>query len=97
MTGFKAGTKQPTPFRCSKAGQLPKGKRHRIVRTGRKRPFDRKSEGDEIDKTSREYVCSCGHTGWSAHKDLKQYAVAILSRTANKRVVLTHDEEDEGE
>lgn len=90
------GSKKPTPFHCSKAGQPPKTKRHHVVRTGRQRPFDRKSEGDEIDKTSREYLCSCGHTGWSAHKDLKQYAVAILSRSANKRVVFDDEQEDEG-
>lgn len=47
---------------------------HRITPTGRTRPYRTArytTLGLRSTHTSREYQCSCGHTGWSNHCDLE--------------------------
>jgi len=50
---------------------------HIVHLTGRVRPRRQKryqTIGSRSDHFEREYVCSCGHVGWSNHLDLKAMA-----------------------
>lgn len=52
---------------------------HQVVRTGRERSYRAprfSALGLRSSHTSREYVCSCGHRGWSNHFDLAQRPLA---------------------
>ena len=79
MPGTNAGTGQPISFQCS-AGRKEKTfrndyrgwRKHDVVRTGRERK-SRVSSHQRMDTVDREYVCSCGHRGWSAHYELALY------------------------
>lgn len=74
------GTGSPVWFLCPVFRQErsfglrePHWRSHDIELTGRERPYhpNRGSAlGLRSDTTSREYVCSCGHRGWSNHVDL---------------------------
>jgi hypothetical protein len=46
---------------------------HVITLTGRTRPTPRNGKGHPRKSwTTREYRCTCGHVGWSCHKDLER-------------------------
>jgi hypothetical protein len=52
---------------------------HRVLLTGRERPYRsqrRSMLGTRSTTVSREYICSCGHRGWSNHIDLARMAGA---------------------
>lgn len=73
MPGTNAGTGCPIAFRCHGERRLTDERRggHVVHVTGR----ERKAQGNRnarMDVVAREYVCSCGHTGWSRHIDLQQ-------------------------
>jgi len=74
------GTGSPIAFRCwRERREWRPGLRenHVVTLTGRKRPYQSARysvHGARSDHFAREYVCSCGHTGWSAHIDLAYMA-----------------------
>jgi hypothetical protein len=78
MPGSNAGTGQPHFFRCpverSTLNQHSHPRDHVITLTGRSKPYRAHRGGVRITPISREYICSCGHTGWSAHVDLARMA-----------------------
>ena len=73
--GKGSGTGQPISFKCFQERSTLRGayERHDVELTGRERPR-RRHTGGRMDKVEREYTCSCGHTGWSAHVDLSRAA-----------------------
>ena len=83
--GTSAGPGSPVDFNCPRwraywasYRKLPVGAQydlrgHIVERTGRTRKYKSRrgsALGVRSDTTSREYVCSCGHKGWSNHKEL---------------------------
>lgn len=80
--GRSSGPGSPLRFLCTRArrlrnwrtGFVPSG--HDVKLTGRERPH--RHVGHSIvgrsTLVSREYVCACGHRGWSNHRDLEQLA-----------------------
>ncbi len=61
---------------------------HRISLTGRtkKKPRNRyAASGHRMDSVSREYVCSCGHRGWSAHFDLKNVSKVSVAPSSLRK------------
>lgn len=74
-----AGAGSPVYFICTVARrEWPRGtEEHRVTLTGRERPYHRKrysAKGSRSSNVAREYKCSCGHVGWSNHKDLEDLA-----------------------
>lgn len=73
------GPGSPVAFRCHRERdslRSVKGE-HRIRLTGRQRRYRVKKYsalGIRSDLVSRQYVCSCGHVGWSNHVDLARLA-----------------------
>ena len=74
VAGSNAGTGQPIAFVCAARrregyrGRSP-AESHRVELTGRARKrYGR--PGARMTNLFREYRCSCGHVGWSAHVDL---------------------------
>lgn len=80
--GRSAGVGSPLFFHCpqarknreynyvSKTWDLPRSG-HKVVRTGNTKP--RKQTGVlglRNMHTSHEYICECGHRGWTTHKDI---------------------------
>lgn len=48
---------------------------HEWKLTGRTKPTLRNGKGHSRKSwTTFEYECSCGHVGWSSHKDLERWA-----------------------
>lgn len=82
MPGTRAGTGQPISFACAierreklrvEFGMMLR-REHRVIRTGRTRPYRRIGQGNmRTSTTAHEYRCSCGHVGWSAHVDLPRH------------------------
>ena len=74
--GRSAGPGSPVFFQCWAARQVGGGRAGHVVNTtGRVRPYRRKRysmRGVRSSNVSREYVCSCGHIGWSNHIDLEE-------------------------
>lgn len=77
--GRASGAGSPIHFVCPVARRnrdfttwdLPEG--HVVTLTGRSKPYvPPRAMGSRSTFTSREYVCSCGHTGWSNHVDLER-------------------------
>lgn len=77
MSGTNAGTGQPLYFRCWKQRQeiegLARNPLHEVTLTGRTKAV--RGGGLRMERFAREYQCSCGHVGWSRHKDLKRCEV----------------------
>lgn len=81
--GDHVGTGVPLTFRCSKerlerdwrGGNSRVEARHAdIVRTGRTRRAPNPGKGHPRKlPVSFEYVCSCGHVGWSCHIDVVRH------------------------
>lgn len=76
MPGTNAGTGCPIAFRCHQERRHtidpqrdPNYRNHTVHVTGRERPAGG-NRNIRMDTVTREYVCSCGHTGWSRHIDL---------------------------
>lgn len=73
-----AGAGHPLTFKCAKSHRdrvLRTGVPHRVTLTGRERPNADgrgRPEGSRADNVRREYRCSCGHVGWSNHRDLRR-------------------------
>jgi hypothetical protein len=65
--GCSSGTGQPICFRCRKCG----GFWIDIRLTGGKRKLPTGGYGRSSEH-AREYVCRCGHIGWSRHTDLER-------------------------
>lgn len=72
-----AGPGSPIRFKCwrERRGYMTtihgRPIEHEIRLTGRRRPFlPRRVLGSRSTFFSREYTCSCGHVGWSNHRDL---------------------------
>lgn len=88
MAGY--GTGYPNWFMCAKAREIWYGPRssaegaartgreraeHRVELTGRTKPTRATGKGHPRKSwTTFEYRCSCGHVGWSSHKDLERKA-----------------------
>ena len=92
--GRSSGTGSPISFRCWKErldrtrvelGITPKIL-HEVKLTGRTRPYISRDHAlvGRSTSTSREYVCSCGHCGWSNHGDLARscYNGALTSSSS---------------
>lgn len=71
-----AGSGSPVWFRCAvDRSDYTTGMEHRIELTGRSRPYHPpRVLGSRSTFRSREYRCSCGHVGWSNHRDLARLA-----------------------
>jgi len=48
-------------------GYAPKRDRHVVQRTGRTKRNPSTNRGVRMLGELHEYICSCGHTGWSGH------------------------------
>lgn len=79
MAGY--GTGSPMYFHCAKFTRLSFRERditrepHTVTLTGRTKPRPHDGRrGPRSTDTYREYKCSCGHVGWSAHIDLAKRA-----------------------
>lgn len=78
MPGY--GTGYPNAFICARLSRSWPRTRHDydahvVTLTGRERPTPRNGKGHPRKSwTTREYVCTCGHRGWSSHKDLERFA-----------------------
>lgn len=69
-----SGAGSPVWFHCYEARRHGHYQGHVVNLTGRERPYRRKrysAKGSRSSDVSREYVCSCGHIGWSNHVDLE--------------------------
>lgn len=54
---------------------------HKVKRTGRTRAAPGKGKGHPRKLfTSHEYVCRCGHKGWTCHADILQHP--LMEETA---------------
>ena len=79
MPGTSAGTGQPIAFLCPKyraTKRYSMGTRvadHRITRTGRTKKRYFRAMGIRMLPELHAYYCSCGHAGWTAHKDILRY------------------------
>lgn len=75
--GRSAGAGSPLSFKCRGCGDAS----YRTIRlTGRTRVRATKhgsARGARHGGVAREYVCGCGHTGWSTHVDLLRWAVRL--------------------
>jgi hypothetical protein len=80
--GRSAGTGSPVFFHCpvwrrSNYKARDSVKDHVITLTGNEKPYPKRrgsALGSRSTKTLREFVCSCGHRGWSNHMDLAYMA-----------------------
>jgi hypothetical protein len=88
MAGY--GTGYPIWFQCAKARRIWYGPRssaagatrtalerseHHTELTGRTRPTPHTGKGHPRKSwTTFEYRCTCGHVGWSSHKNLERLA-----------------------
>jgi hypothetical protein len=77
VSGF--GTGYPNWFKCARQRRttqheaLTRDDYHQVVRTGRTKPCPSPTRGHPRKlRESHEYVCSCGHRGWSCHVDVLQ-------------------------
>jgi hypothetical protein len=78
--GRSASTGSPVYFRCYRVRRT-EGLDHEITLTGRTRPYrPKRMIGSRSEFTSFEYRCSCGHIGWSNHRDLARMAGAESRR-----------------
>lgn len=82
------GTGYPLNFECAKARLIYYGNRssrgepvertererrqHVVTLTGRSRPRASRKGHPRMSTLTREYKCSCGHVGWSAHIQLER-------------------------
>ena len=77
--GRSAGTGSPVWFFCWRERQIGgRNVEHHVTLTGRQRAYPHRSHhalGSRSTHVSREYTCSCGHTGWSNHVDLAEMAM----------------------
>lgn len=72
----------PITFRCTSCRSTVKtvpsgqGRAASVKLTGRTRPHYSGGRYRNVMATGieREYVCACGHTGWSCHRDLETKA-----------------------
>lgn len=89
--GRSSGTGNPIWFRCPVFRAMDWRTRtgadlarHVITLTGRtkRRPNPNKGNPRKPD-VSREYRCSCGHVGWSCHKDLERLENNVIQSTSN--------------
>ncbi len=79
MAGKNNGTGRPLSFRCSRcrAGRIyyrrvtPSGGVQDVTLTGKKKPLNDGNANGRNSAHSRQYVCKCGHVGWSRHTDLE--------------------------
>lgn len=76
--GSNGGTGRPMFFLCAQARrerEITKRQAHVVSVTGRMRKARVRPGGRQqaarVDIYAREYVCSCGHVGWSRHTDLR--------------------------
>lgn len=67
--GRSSGTGQPLWFKCPQC----LGSCFGVKLTGKKRKLATGGYG-RSDPFIREYVCSCGHIGWSRHRDLARWS-----------------------
>ncbi len=86
--GQSSGPGSPVFFMCFKCrirrgadrvheGKPPKfGGLADVQLTGRERK-NRHATGLRSSMTSREYVCVCGHVGWSNHSDLEHHVGVV--------------------
>ncbi len=67
----------PAFFRCPIARDTLVNVRteHMVGLTGRTKKRRRGAGSRRTSDTDREYVCSCGHVGWSTHIDLERFAL----------------------
>jgi hypothetical protein len=87
-----AGPGSPITFMCHKlrtkhsyAVRYFAQNDHRVTRTGRTRPYwpQRGSAlGQRSMLTSHEYICTCGHRGWSNHIDILRTPVDEIAGKA---------------
>jgi len=66
------GTGYPISFLCT-VERRERGHAgiHKWERTGRTKPASSPTKGHPRKlRTSWEYLCSCGHRGWTSHKDI---------------------------
>lgn len=75
--GKGLGTGSPISFKCYR-DRLGYGRvgGHIVRRTGAERTYRPKmysALGARSTAVAREYRCTCGHVGWSAHIDLARY------------------------
>jgi hypothetical protein len=79
--GLSAGTGSPVWFMCPKLRRIyPRDYHdrdmHRVKRTGRwKRRVPKGALGVRSLLHAWEYVCSCGHKGWTNHVEILRYAM----------------------
>lgn len=72
--GRGSGTGSPTYFRCYN-DRRGIDVDHKIILTGNTKPYlPPRALGSRSTFTSYEYICSCGHRGWSNHVDLAHKA-----------------------
>lgn len=70
--GRSAGPGSPVRFKCWAQRRGERGDRHEVQLTGRRREYHpKRMAGTRSSWWEREYVCSCGHVGWSNHRDLE--------------------------
>lgn len=76
--GRSAGAGSPVFFRCwACRSTLVNDRTTTVTLTGRTKPYPHNGHhmlGQRSTRTLREYVCSCGHKGWSNHIDLARRA-----------------------
>lgn len=63
-------------------GVAPKRERHTITRTGRTKPNPSHNRTSRSLGEMHEYICSCGHRGWTVHADVLRHRLedgAMLS------------------
>lgn len=76
---WNSGAGSPNSFMCHVwrsqwYANRDRSSEHVITLTGRTKPYRPKKYtalGARSTTVSREYRCSCGHVGWSNHKDLE--------------------------
>lgn len=85
MPGTNAGTGQPLSFECWRCRQSPcrdwRGHSrcsHRQTRTGKTRPYKGGNRGPRGLMEHHEYVCECGHRGWSRHNGVLRLPVEVV-------------------
>lgn len=83
--GDHVGVGQPITFKCPIARRagftVPDWNPgdHSVTRTGRTRPARSRGRytyvlGRMLD-TEHEYICQCGYTGWTKHRDVLRYPI----------------------
>jgi hypothetical protein len=53
--------------------------RHVVKLTGKTKPTPQGKGHPRKSWTTYQYECSCGHVGWSSHKDLERMATKLSS------------------